>query len=79
MYRDPESTIQDGDFEIAELEQAAERARAMRRAGKCDHGWTGPKEDGKPGGEFTCYHCHKTWPSWEARDLECFGYVSRPA
>jgi hypothetical protein len=76
MY-DPEAIIQDADIEMMELEEAARRAKELRDAGHCDHGWSGPKEDGNPDGEFVCYYCGHTWASWEARDLELYGESHR--
>ena len=57
MSYDPEmpAGFQDADFEMRDLEEAANRSAALRKAGHCDHGWSGPQAD-KPGRRI-CHHC----------------------
>jgi hypothetical protein len=56
MNRDPElpNGFQDADFEMRDLAEAGRRSAALRRAGRCDHGWRQTFKDGS----FECLHCH---------------------
>lgn len=78
FYHDPElpAGYQDADFEMAELEDAARQASAMRRAGKCTHGWSqGLAADGTwrgdgpapAPGQALCLHCGAHFPGPVAR------------
>ena len=44
--------LQDADLEMRDLQDAAARAERFRRAGICDHPWTG-----RHGGGFICHAC----------------------
>lgn len=70
---DPElpAGYQDADIEMAELEEAARYHAAMRRAGRCTHGWCqGLAADGTWRGEgpapapghVLCFHCNQHVP-----------------
>jgi hypothetical protein len=71
MGRDPESTVQDADIEMADLEASAARSSARAKRGICDHGWT----QGKPDGTVVCLHCghvfasqEEAYEAWDNRD-----------
>lgn len=59
MY-DPElpAGLQDADFEMRDLQAAGARDARLRKAGRCPHGWSGPK-----GAQFECYNCGFVGPA----------------
>ena len=52
----------DADIEMAQLEEAGNRAARLRKRGICDHGWL----QGHPDGTVTCNHCGKVFASFDA-------------
>lgn len=56
---DPESCIQDGDHEMAALEQAGNTVARLQRKGICLHTWV----QAPAFGEARCLNCGKTWPN----------------
>ena len=67
---DPEATIQDADIEMVELQQAAHEAEVRRKAGNCDHGYTGRAKDPalNAAGKFQCFDCGHIFENETERD-----------
>lgn len=65
---DPESTIQDADIEMLELEQAAAQEVCDRADGNCHHTSSGPAHSPEHPGQFECYHCGRKFKDRAERD-----------
>ena len=61
---DPESSIQDADIEMADLEDAGNRAAALQKRGICSHGWY----QGKPDDSIVCRDCGTAFPNAQAHE-----------